>query len=248
MFSDQESPAPCERASWLVIAAMLVTFTLLQIRDPFSLRGGMSLLPLFGVVLLISLVLIGSHAGLPRLRAAGTAFLQVTVFTLLGVALSYAFAANAGPLWDGRLAAADHVLGFNWAAVAHFVDRSAALSLTTVLAYHSLIPQMIVAVVALSATARFASLRMMVFAALLAGFATILISGAVPALGVLINPSHYRHLPPSIAWVHKDEVAALRDGSLRQVDLGAMTGIVSFPSYHAALAAIFIWSSVRCRS
>jgi hypothetical protein len=29
---------------------------------------------------------------------------------------------------------------------------------------------------------------------------------------------------------------------MRVLDLGAMEGIVTFPSYHAALAAIFVWS------
>lgn len=37
-------------------------------------------------------------------------------------------------------------------------------------------------------------------------------------------------------------IGGLRDGSIRVLDLSAMQGIVTFPSYHAALAAIFIWA------
>jgi hypothetical protein len=221
---------------------MVAVLALLQIGDPFGLRGGTGLLPVAGVALMLGLAAVGRRTGRPRLHAACIAFVQITVFTILGVALSYAVAAQSGPLWDAELTAADQAIGFDSAAVARSLDSSALLSGITVLAYHSLIPQMIVAVVALSATGRFGSLRAMVLAALLSGFATILLSGLVPAVGALIDPATHRHLPASIAWVHKDEIAALRDGSLRLVDLSAMTGIVSFPSYHAALAAIFIWS------
>jgi membrane-associated phospholipid phosphatase len=115
------------------------------------------------------------------------------------------------------------------------------------LAYHTLIPQMIVAVVALSAAARFASLRVTLLAALLSGAATILISGLVPALGALVDPASQRHLPESVAWMHKERILALRDGTLRAVDLSVLTGIVSFPSYHAALSLIFIWSFRQVR-
>ena len=34
----------------------------------------------------------------------------------------------------------------------------------------------------------------------------------------------------------------IRDGSMRALDLGAMTGIVTFPSFHAASAAIYLWA------
>jgi hypothetical protein len=77
--------------------------------------------------------------------------------------------------------------------------------------------------------------------AVLAGFVTILISLLMPAAGNLFDPSHYRHLWPSIAWLERDLVAGLRDGSGRVLDLTQLMGIVSFPSYHATLAALFIW-------
>ena len=34
----------------------------------------------------------------------------------------------------------------------------------------------------------------------------------------------------------------IRNGSMRALDLGAMTEIVTFPSFHAASAAIYLWA------
>ena len=38
------------------------------------------------------------------------------------------------------------------------------------------------------------------------------------------------------------DILALRDGSLRHLELFKITGIVSFPSFHAASAVLYIWA------
>ena len=42
------------------------------------------------------------------------------------------------------------------------------------------------------------------------------------------------------------DMLALRDGSLRHLELFKITGIVSFPSFHAASAALYTWRFGRC--
>jgi hypothetical protein len=74
------------------------------------------------------------------------------------------------------------------------------------------------------------------------GFATILVSGLVPAAGNLFDPADYRHLWPSIAWMERDLIAGLRDGTGRVLDLSYLMGIVSFPSFHATLPVILAWA------
>lgn len=61
-------------------------------------------------------------------------------------------------------------------------------------------------------------------------------------MGNLFDPSHYRNLWPSVAWLEQGLISGLRDGSVRVLDLTMLMGIVSFPSFHATLAAIFIWA------
>ena len=228
-----------EFASTLLIAAMLLLWLALELRDPFGVAWGRAAVP--------GLALLGlgvAAVALPgaRARGAAVAFLQMTAFTLAAVALSYACAAAGGGLWDARLAAADRALGLDWPAVRAALDAEPVLVWAGALAYHSLIGQMVAVILALAAAGRVEQLRAAVCAAVLGGFATILLAAAMPAVGNLFDPAAYRHLWPSVAWQERGIIAGLRDGSLRVLDLSAMMGIVSFPSYHATLAAIFVWA------
>ncbi len=228
--------------SWLLIAAMLMSFLAAQYHHRFTVDPIRAAPAIASLVTLGSALVIGRYTARPRLAAGATAFLQMTLFTLLGVVLAYALAANAGQLWDARLAAADRAIGFDWPVVLALLDTCTPVIWLLGLAYHSLTLQMIVVIVALSGMGKFDTLRIMVCAAILSGFVTILISGLTPAMGNLFDPSRYAHLWPSIAWLEQGLISGLRDGSRRVLDLTMLMGIVSFPSFHATLAAIFIWA------
>lgn len=221
---------------------MLVSFLIAQNHRSFTVDPVRAIPATASLIALGIALAIGKSTGRPRLAAGATAFLQMTLFTLLGVVLAYALAANSGALWDARLAAADRAMGFDWLAVLGRLDTFPVAIWLLGLAYHSLTLQMIVVIVALSGRAEFDTLRTAVCAAILSGFVTILISGFTPAMGNLFDPSHYHHLWPSVAWLERGLISGLRDGSRRVLDLTMLMGIVSFPSFHATLAAIFIWA------
>ena len=195
---------------------------------------------LYGLTLARS---IARRRGRRLAEAVATAFLQMTGFTLLGVMLAYAIAAHPAPLWDAQLAAADRALGFDWPAILAALDRSPVLIMALGVAYHSLSVQMVIAILLLGISGRVETLRLTVCATVLSGFATILVSAAMPALGNLFDPGRYLHLWPSIAWAERDLIAGLRDGTGRVLDLSMPMGIVSFPSFHATLSALFVWSA-----
>ncbi len=228
--------------AWWLIVAMLVAFVSISHRDPFTLDARGAVFPLAGLATLAAALWLGKRLRRPRLSLASETFLQMTLFTMLGVVLAYAIAARGGVLLDDRLAAADRALGVDWPAIRALLDHLPPLIWLLGLAYHSLVVQMIVAIVALSHAGRTSVLRITVGAAILSGFATILVSGLFPAMGNVFDPAAYRHLWPSIAWLETGLIGGLRDGSIRVVDLGAMMGIVTFPSFHATLALIFIWA------
>ncbi|HVF94430.1 MAG TPA: phosphatase PAP2 family protein [Sphingomonas sp.] len=236
---------PSDRFSWLLILAMLGSFVAASARDRFTIDVARAVLPLAGLLLLAITAFVARRAGKRRLEAGATAFLQMTLFTIIGVVLAYALAARGGTPWDARLAMADHALGFDWPILLASLDRMPPLVWVLGLAYHGLIAQMILLIVALSHVGKLATLRIMVAAAILSGFATIMVSAAVPAFGNLFDPAGFQHLWPSVAWTEIGLIAGLRDGSLRTLDLGAMMGIVTFPSFHATLSAIFIWAFRR---
>jgi len=231
-----------DRISWGLIVAMVVACLLAIDGLGFQVDPGRAMLPAGGLAILAAAVAIGRVGGRPRLEAGATAFLQMTLFTIIGVVLSYALAARARPLWDDRLAAADRALGFDWPAVFHAADGSVAALWIGGIAYHSLTVQMIVAIVVLSATGRNDRLRIAIVAAILSGFVTILISGVTPAMGNVFDPARYRHLWPSVAWMEQDMLRGLRAGTWRTLDLTQLMGIVSFPSYHATLPVILTWA------
>jgi len=240
------SAAPNARTSdapaWTMIAAMLLACLLACAGLGFGVRPGQAMSPAIGLLLLGGAVAIGRRTGRPRLTAGATAFLQMTLFTVAGVVLAYGLAARAGASWDPALAAADRRLGFDWPAIFRTLDAHPVAVWIGGLAYHSLIAQMVVAIVVLAACRRTDQLRVAVAAAIGSGFVTILISALMPAGGNLFDPAGYRHLWPSVAWSDRALVAGLRDGSRRLLDLGQMTGIVSFPSYHATLPTILAWA------
>lgn len=229
--------------SWTVLAGMFGGCVVLGAAMGFGVDARRALLPMAGIALLVAGVVMGRRARRERVTAAAIALLQMTLFTILGVTLAYLLAARAGPLWDADLAAADARLGIVWPTVLHAADRlPSPLLMLGGVAYHSLALQMVACILALAWAGQVARLRLMVAAALLAGVVTILASGLVPAFGNLFAPEAYRRLWPSVAWLERDLIAGLRDGSLRQLDLSQLMGIVSFPSYHATLPVILLWS------
>lgn len=228
--------------SWGLIAAMMLSFIAAEYPHAFSIDWVRAVPAVLALVALSVAIIIGRRTARPRLAVGATAFLQMTLFTLLGVVLAYALAAKSGVLWDDRLAAADRMIGFNWPVILALLDKFPTAIWVLGLAYHSLTVQMIVVIVALSSRSKFDVLRTTVCAAILSGFVTILISGLTPAMGNLFDPSHYQHLWPSVAWLEQGLITGLRDGSRKVLDLTMLMGIVSFPSFHATLAAIFIWS------
>ncbi len=227
-----------DTASWWLIVAMAGACLIACRGLGFRIDAARAIVPAAAIGLLWAGAVLGRARGRPRLAAGATAFLLMTSFTIIGVVLSYALAARAGPLWDGRLAAADVRLGFEWPAVFDALDGHPVALWVGGVAYHSLTVQMIVCIVVLSAVGRFDALRIAVAAAIVGGFATILISGAMPAMGNVFDPAGYRRLWPSVAWMERAMIAGLRDGSWRTLDLTQLMGIVTFPSFHATLPII----------
>src|SRR6185436_7716384 len=81
---------------------------------------------------------------------------------------------------------------------------------------------------------------------LLALIVTTAISTFVPALGTYhefgLSVRDFPHFNPGVYESQLIDLPLIRNGSMRALDLGAMTGIVTFPSFHAASAAIYLWA------
>jgi len=174
-----------------------------------------------------------------------TALMQVLLFSALGSILSYLLTRNSGALWDPTFARWDRALGFNWLQYVRWVDRSAALAGLFRVAYASLIPQVIVLVLALGFAMRLGQLRAVMLAAILCGTVCVLVSPLFPAASNYVQlgltAADFRNVDPWAGYIHLADFNALRDGTMDQLDLAKMQGIITFPSYHAGLSAVTLW-------
>ena len=137
-------------------------------------------------------------------------------------------------------------MGMDPEVVARYVNDHDWLSGLLLRAY-GLIKIMLLAVpVALTLTLRLVRLQMFVFAFSIALIITVAISTFVPAVGTWygldIAPSQFAALDSSLYTAQLRDILGLRDGSLRHLEMFKLTGIVSFPSFHAASAVLYMWA------
>lgn len=178
----------------------------------------------FATITLLGIALVygitGRSAAISRAAEAGAILI---LFWLCSATLSYAVATTRVPLADSTLAAADRALGFDWAAWSAWVHSHPPVHVTLTIAYAALMP---IALVSLLGLALLSSAAELLVSAILAAVITIALSGIVPALGNI----------PTAPWV--TDILAARSGSLRIVPFPNAQGLVSFPSFHVALAFI----------
>lgn len=143
-------------------------------------------------------------------------------------------ASISAPFADWRLAAADRALGFDWVG---YAKATSGFETLFVLSYKSFMWQPALAAFALFLSKQPDRGWRLVFAATIALAITAIAFPFAPAIGA----SEFYHFKP---WTHVEQFApillALKSGH-RVLDSSTFAGIVSFPSYHAAAAAIFAW-------
>jgi hypothetical protein len=167
------------------------------------------------------------------------------VATIMGP-LTYVAGAANWPLQDHALLAIDRALGMDPEWIARYVNDHDWLGGLLVRSY-GLIKWLLLAIpITLALTSRFVRLQVFVFAFSLALILTVAISTFVPAIGTYyglnITPSQFPSLDSSLYTAQLRDILALRAGSLRHLEMFKLTGIVSFPSFHAASAVLYIWA------
>ena len=243
---ERTQPTTYDSAAWALLGALVVAVAGLQLWKPLPVE------PASLLVLLTACGALSCTAFFYRRVRVQENFaiicvglMQVLLFSAIGSVLSYMLAREGGALWDNRLEAWDVALGFDWLAYVRLVDAQAWLVAPVRIAYASLIPQIIVLVLALGFTSKLAELRRMLLAAMLGGTITILLSAVFPAVGYYVHhglaAADFDHIRPWAGLVHQADFTALRDGTMTSLRLTEVQGIVTFPSYHAGLATVTVW-------
>jgi hypothetical protein len=183
-----------------------------------------------------------------RIANLAEALALLCAFTAAGAVLTYLAAGCAFPLQDATMERLDRAIGFDWSAWHDAVRDRPILSRTLVLAYNSLVPQALLAIIYFSKTYRSARIGELLLLAGATLALTVLISAIWPTLGPFAV--HGPTLGPFAAGVGGDvaylrDLLSLRAGGPLHFELPEMQGIITMPSYHTVLAVLFTYSFRR---
>jgi membrane-associated phospholipid phosphatase len=178
---------------------------------------------------------------LSLIALAQTTFAVPVLLTLTYVATSICF-----PLQDARLLGWDRALGFDFRSFLDFINGHSELIPVLARSYTSITLQMILVVLLLPLTGCYRRGAEAVCAYILALFATTCISAFVPAIGVYhalgLQASDFPHFEPTSYYDTLRDAPLIRSGILQELHLQRLVGVLTFPSFHAASAILYMWS------
>jgi hypothetical protein len=145
---------------------------------------------------------------------------------------SYVVTTSRMQLWDLQFARMDAALGFDWLGCLSFIMRHPILRNLLERDYNSVFVQVFVSIAYFAIIRRSDRNREMLWAGILSALITASLSGLLPALGPYLKGDM-----PKWSVV----LVTIRSGSLSKFALSDMTGIVTFPSFHTALAILLVY-------
>jgi len=171
---------------------------------------------------------------------------QVIIICAIVGPLSYVAGKMGIPLQDQALLAIDRALGLDPEPIARFVNDHPWLADILSRSYGLIKWPLLFIPVVLTLTARYVRLQLFMLAMSLALAITIAISALVPAIGTYyglqLPAAHFPEINTAVYAGQLRDIVGLRDGSLHELQLFKLSGIVSFPSFHAASAVLYMWA------
>ena len=162
----------------------------------------------------------------------------LVAFSSVYSVLMYAVAACGRPLADSMLAQADAALGLSAPAVVQFVNEHRALAFFMWLAYFSLIPQTILAIILLGLANDGYHLDKFLVRFILGSMITLVGFYFWPAHGTYGNV--YSLPVPDYCLRCVEHLDALRSGARTLVTWRETEGLITFPSFHTIWAVLLI--------
>ncbi|MDA9413202.1 phosphatase PAP2 family protein [Bradyrhizobium sp. CCBAU 45384] len=171
---------------------------------------------------------------------------QVIITCAIVGPLSYVAGILGFPLQDQALLAIDRALGLDPEPIARFVNDHPWLADILSRSYGLIKWPLLFVPVVLTLTARYVRLQLFMLAMSLGLAVTIAISALVPAIGTYyglqLPAAQIPDINTAIYAGQLRDILGLRDGSLHELRLFFLSGIVSFPSFHAASAVFYMWA------
>ena len=151
----------------------------------------------------------------------------------IGLVLTYVAASANLPLVDDVFARLDATMGFRWADTYAWVERHSVLQTSLRTAYWSGGMQLLGLFFIHCMRAPGIGSGELMWNFMVSLLITIAISVILPAAA----------MPGTIGQHHIDVFLAVRSGGITVLDAPTIAGLVTFPSWHAAMGVIFIYSA-----
>ena len=236
--------------NWCVVFAAAALLVIVLARTDFVLRASdpiaIIMAGLASILAPLSFALLWKgSARWPNVSHAANVLSQLIAASMLIAPLTYIAASLNYPLQDKNLFAIDQFMGLDWRSYLNAGDRY-GLGPICNFGYRTFSWQPLLVPILLCLSGKAARAYQFSLAFLLTVMVTVLISVFLPAAGTYsflnLSPADYPHLHPVDDFDHMRHLPLLRDGRLRVLEIGQLTGIVTFPSFHAAAAILYLWA------
>jgi hypothetical protein len=236
------------RCNWVVLGLMAVALAVSMTLTGFSIAPISALKPLAIITPYIGFAYYNyyrPHRYDPKIIFILGSTGQILLIPVLMTPLTYVAASANLPMQDVALNALDRALGFDWMAYFNFIYHHHPLLVVAVWTYSMIGCPVFAVPIVLGWTGRYLRLQTFTLAFGIALAVTTVIFVFVPAMGTyhlfdfLPNPDVFT---PSGYLDQLRDLPSVRNGSLRHLSIVNLSGIITFPSFHAAAAVIYLWA------
>jgi hypothetical protein len=235
--------------NWLMIAVASAGFGLGLLLTDFHVRP-LSYLIVFAIAAVYGLFgyrnAVSPSSRNPRIAFTLTAIAQMIMVISVMTSITYIATAANLPLTDTTLLAVDRALGLDFRSYLNFINDRMWLIYILAAGYRAIAWPVWVIVIALPLAGYHQRGGEFICAFTLALIATTCVSTLLPATGIYgtmgLVAADYPNIDPQSYYNGMHEIPALRDGSLRVLDLFHLDGVLTFPSFHAISAVLYAWA------
>jgi len=231
--------SPTSRAKWLIVVALVALDAIGLARYAIHVTPESLLRVLWAFA--FAALLGGFYTHLrPSRRIADLAHSAAVLIAFFAAAavVSYVATVTDRPLADAEFAAADRALGFDWPAWLAWVEARPALKFVFHIAYLSATPQLIGIAIYVALAGETGRSSDYVWTIMLSLLVIVPISMLWPAGGAWVQYG----LTEGANLAQIRDFMALRGGTMRELDLAQLEGLINFPSFHATLGVLFMYA------
>lgn len=167
---------------------------------------------------------------------------------VIPIVIATYMSARLGMPWaDDRLQSMDAALGFNWLNLVYFIDERRYLAILLNISYVTFQYQLVLLPILLTLSGSILKSYQTIIIYAVVCYVSCVVSIWYPALGTYsvhgLDPQNLKHVNGVWGTIFLDELNGVRNDPNFTLTLNRMEGIITFPSVHAAVSVLCVWSA-----